>query len=110
MSVVSTAITTLKAIASGTSRSWTSTATPSLGRMAVTALMPTHARAQPPIAPINASSPASVSKCAMMRRRPPPSAARTVISRSRVVARASSMLATLQQAMTSSRLTAPNRV
>ena len=45
-----------------------------------------------------------------MRPRLAPMAARIAISRSRLVARASSMLATLQQAITSSRLTAPNSV
>ena len=46
----------------------------------------------------------------MIRPRLAPSAARTVSSRSRAVARASSMLATLQQAMTTSRPTAANNV
>ena len=45
-----------------------------------------------------------------MRLRLAPMAARMPISRSRVVARASSMLATLQQAITIRRLTAPNSV
>ena len=58
----------------------------------------------------SASRPDSVSRWAMMRSRPPPSAARSVISRSRVVARASSMLATLQHAMSRSRTTAPSSV
>ena len=45
-----------------------------------------------------------------MRLRLAPIAARMLISRSRVVARASSMFATLQHAITSNRLTAPKSV
>ena len=72
--------------------------------------MPPYAINEPAISPPAASSALSTSSCRTMRPRLAPIAARIAISRSRMVARASSMLATLQQAITSSRLTAPNSV
>ena len=54
--------------------------------------------------PINTDS---VSSCRTMRQRPAPSAARTAISRWRAVARASSRLATFEQAISSTSVAAP---
>ncbi len=58
-------------------------------------------------APAARSRPAAAGRCGRGSRRSP---TRMLISRSRVVARASSMFATLQHAITSRRLTAPNSV
>ena len=58
----------------------------------------------------DASSRLSTSNCRRIRPRPAPSAARTVISRSRMVALASSMLATLQHAISRSSATAASEV
>jgi hypothetical protein len=72
--------------------------------------MPPYAMRHPTVSPPHASTALSTSNCRTMRPRLAPMAARIVISRSRIVARASSILATLQQAMTSRRLTAPKSV
>ena len=50
---------------------------------------------------------ASVSSCRTIRNRPAPSAERIEISRCRTEARASSRLATFEQAMSSTSVTAP---
>ena len=62
------------------------------------------------IPPASDSSTLSVSSCRMRRPRPAPIAARIAISRRRPVARTSSRLATLAQAMSSTKLTAPSRI
>ena len=69
--------------------------------------MPTAARAMPSGAEAAPSKTLSVSSWRTIRPRPAPRAARTDISRARAVARASSRLATLAQAMSSTRVTAP---
>ena len=63
-------------------------------------------RAMPPMAD---SSTLSVSSWRTMRPRPAPMAERMAISRERPVARASSRLATLAQAISSTQPTAPSR-
>ena len=85
---------------------------PTRGRLAVftasRARMPTTPRISPQAPPIAESSTLSVSSCAMMRPRPAPIAERIAISRRRPVARTSSRLATLAQAISSTRPTAPS--
>ncbi len=85
---------------------------PTRGRPAVftasSARIPAVPRSRPSAPPANDSMRLSVSSCRMMRPRPAPMAARTAISRLRVVARASSRFATFAQAMSSTKLTAPS--
>ena len=69
--------------------------------------MPTTARPRPSGAETAPSTTLSVSSWRTIRARPAPIAARTEISRLRAVARASSRLATLAQAMSSTKVTAP---
>ena len=68
--------------------------------------MPVYARPQPSTVPPSASSTLSIRSCRTTRHRLAPSAARIAISRSRAVDRASSMLATLAQAISNSSATA----
>ena len=72
------------------------------------ALVPQAAISNPTSPPSVASSTLSVSICRMSRRRLPPIAVRMAISRSRVVARASSRLATFAQPISSTNPTAPS--
>ena len=85
---------------------------PTRGRPAVftasSARIPAVPRSRPSAPPTNDSMRLSVSSCRMMRPRPAPMAARTAISRLRVVARASSRFATFAHAMSSTKLTAPS--
>ena len=81
--------------------------TSSAGTPARSSRMPTQASAMPSGAETAPSSRLSVSSWRMMRPRPAPRAARTDISRARAVARASSRLATLAQAISSTKVTAP---
>ena len=84
---------------------------PTRGRLAVLTLsrarIPTTPATEPTAAPARESSTLSVSSCRTMRARPAPMATRMAISRRRPMARASSRLATLAQAISSTRLTAP---
>ena len=86
---------------------------PTRGRLAVFTLsrarIPTTPNAAPATPPASESSTLSVSSCRMMRPRPAPMAARIAISRRRPTARASSRFATLAQAISSTKLTAPTR-
>ncbi len=82
----------------------------SAGARAASALTPSCARAMPQIAEAAASTTLSVRSCLMSRDRAAPTAARTTISRSRTVARASRRLATFAHAMTITRLTAASRM
>ena len=77
------------------------------------AATPARARRRPPAAlprppPSSEINRLSVSICRTRRQRPAPSAARTAISRCRAVARASSRLAALTQAISSTSPTAPS--
>ena len=69
--------------------------------------MPTSDRASPTTPLISDSSTLSTSSCRTMRQRLAPSETRTAISRDRCAARASSRLATLAQAISSTNATAP---
>ena len=69
--------------------------------------MPTMPSAEPSAAPAKESSTLSVSSCRTMRPRLAPIAARMAISRRRPMARANSRLATLAQAISRTKLTAP---
>ena len=83
--------------------------TSSAGTRARSAPIPRAASAMPSGAETAPSTTLSVSSWRTIRPRPAPIAARTDISRARAVARASSRLATLAQAMSSTKVTAPER-
>ncbi len=70
-------------------------------------LMPRIASPSPSTPPIDESSTLSTSSCRMIRQRLAPSDTRTAISRDRRVARPSRRLATLAQAISSTKTTAP---
>ena len=95
------------------SRPTTPPFSPTRGRSAVftasSARMPTTPSTSPQAPPIADSSTLSVSSCTMMRPRPAPMAERMAISRRRPVARTSSRLATLAQAISRTRPTAPDQ-
>jgi hypothetical protein len=94
------------------SRPTTPPFSPTRGRLAVltasSAFMPTTPRTSPQAPPMADSSTLSVSSWTMMRPRPAPMAERMAISRRRPVARTSSRLATLAQAISRTRPTAPS--
>ncbi len=81
----------------------------SAGSAATRARVPQYARPSPATPPTEPRTADSVSSCLMRRARPAPSAARTASSSCRAVALASSRLATLAHATSSTRPTAPNR-
>ena len=76
--------------------------------MATTTRISPAARATPQAPPRAASTRLSTSSCRAISARDAPSAVRTVISRWRAVPRASSRLATLAQAISSTKPTAPS--
>ena len=80
------------------------------GIAATSALMPKYAKKQPTAAPARASTKLSTSSWRTRRDRLAPSEARIAISRSRAVARVSSMFATLLHAINSRSPTAAARV
>ena len=69
--------------------------------------MPTTPNAAPATPPASERIMLSVNNCRMIRPRPAPIAARIAISRRRPTARASNRFATLAQAISSTKLTAP---
>ncbi len=79
------------------------------GASATSAATPTRATSAPAIPAATASTTLSVRSWRTRRARPAPTAARTTISRPRAEARASSRLATLAQAMSRTKPTAPSR-
>ena len=81
--------------------------TSSTGIELSSSLMPIHAMPMPSGALTSPMIIDSVSSCRTMRQRPAPSAARMEISRWRTEARASSRFATLEQAISSTSVTAP---
>ena len=78
------------------------------GRSQTSRSLPHDAISRPMAPPAIASMALSVSSCRMRRRRPAPSAARIAISDCRDAARASIRFATLAQAISSTRPTAPS--
>ena len=82
--------------------------TRSRGLIAIRALMPSQAKPSPRTLPSSASSKLSVSNWRMIRARRAPRAARSAISFSRVVASESRRFATLAQAMSNTKPTAPS--
>ena len=81
----------------------------SAGRIAFSHARPFTASSIPNAPPHPAKIALSVKTCRQILQRPAPRAARTAISFCRVVARASSRLATFAQAMSRTRLMAPSR-
>ena len=79
------------------------------GASATSVVTPTRAISAPAIPATTASTTLSVRSWRTSRARPAPTAARTTISRPRAEARASSRLATLAQAMSRTKATAPSR-
>ena len=105
-SVVNIATSRLKASTGMFSRMTASRGIVPSGMSAAMAFVPPYANRQPSAAPPAASSTLSTSSWRMTRHRLAPRATRIAISRSRAVARVSSMLATLLHAMRSSNPTA----
>ena len=81
----------------------------SSGAMASRVSSAKRARSSPRAPPTSASTRLSVRSCRRRRERPAPIAVRSAISRSRVEARASRRLATLAQAISSTKATAASR-
>ncbi len=81
-----------------------------VARPALKKSMPTLATSRPTAAPARASTNVSPSSCATVRTRLAPSAVRTATSLLRAAERASSRLATLAQAISSTPNTAPSIV